>query len=155
CAYSCSFCYVESVQTKNWNDPKNEPWKAIKDAAPDGKFENVVIRREGALESMHQQLLTRGKPRFRADLNDQRVIYSSPLVDVAANMDLVRETVLACCNILELTNWHIRLLSKSNLLPKIAKELMERACDGRHGTEAFTRADVKARMIFGVSTGTL
>jgi DNA repair photolyase len=67
------------------------------------------------------------------------VIYASPLVDVAANMDLVRETIEICRTILELTGWHIRLLSKSNLLPKVAEAL----------------ADFRDRMIFGVSTGTL
>jgi DNA repair photolyase len=70
---------------------------------------------------------------------DRRVIYSSPLVDVAANMDLVKESIEACRAICELTNWDIRLLSKSNLLPKIAEALK----------------DFKERLIFGVSTGTL
>jgi len=67
------------------------------------------------------------------------VIYASPLVDVAANMDLARETVEICKVILELTNWEIRLLSKSNLLPKIAESL----------------TGYRSRMIYGVSTGNL
>jgi len=68
------------------------------------------------------------------------VIYSSPLVDIAANMELVRETVDACNTILELTHWQIRLLSKSNLLPQIAQRIASSYHD---------------RLIFGVSTGTL
>src|SRR5436190_17847327 len=52
-------------------------------------------------------------------------------------MDLVRETIEACKLILELTHWQIRLLSKSNLLPIIARELP------------------RDRIIYGVSTGTL
>jgi DNA repair photolyase len=58
-------------------------------------------------------------------------------VDVAANIDLARETIEACKIILQLTHWQIRLLSKSNLLPLIARELPP------------------DRMIYGVSSGTL
>lgn len=145
CAYSCKFCYVPTMMTKNPH------WQAIKGQAPGGLFENVVIRRKGALESMRQQLLTRGKPRF-PDINDKRVIYASPLVDVAANMDLVRETVEACTLVLSLTHWHIRLLSKSNMLPQVARGLMRAANDSKG---AFTVDDVVKRLIFGVSTGTL
>ena len=65
------------------------------------------------------------------------MIYASPLVDIAANMDLVRETIEVCKLILALTHWQIRLLSKSNLLPIIARELP------------------RDRIIYGVSTGTL
>lgn len=68
----------------------------------------------------------RGRPKFRTLAGgqpDRRVIYASPLVDVAGNLELVRETVEICRVILELTNWQIRLLSKSNLLPKIAEGL--------------------------------
>ena len=57
----------------------------------------------------------------------------------AANLALARQTVEACEIILGLTNWHIRLLSKSNLLPVIATAL----------------AKYRDRLIFGVSTGTL
>ncbi len=68
-------------------------------------------------------------------------------------MELVKETVEACKLILELTNWHIRLLSKSNLLPMIAQ--------GLNGHPRFmdafnTGVNVsRQRVIFGVSTGTL
>lgn len=139
CVYSCAFCYVETMMTKNPH------WQAIKADAPDGKFENVVIRRAGALEAMRQQLTDRhGKAKFN-DPEDRRVIFSSPLVDVAGNLDLVAETIEACQLILELTNWQIRLLSKSNFLPRIAKGLAI--------MDQGTRA--KERVIYGVSTGTL
>lgn len=137
CQYSCSFCYVEAMMQKNPH------WQAIKDQAPDGKFENVVIRREGAVEAVRKQIThANGKPRF-GDPTDRRVIYASPLVDVAANMELVRETVDICREILSLTHWQIRLLSKSSLLPKVAEAI---AAEGRCWED---------RMIFGVSTGTL
>jgi DNA repair photolyase len=126
CAYSCAFCYVPNLMRKS------QHLRDIREP-----HESVVIRRAGAIEAMRAQLVDRnGRPKFN-DLNDRRVVYASPLVDVAANMDLVRETIEACKLILELTHWQIRLLSKSNLLPIIAGELP------------------RDRIIYGVSTGTL
>lgn len=54
-------------------------------------------------------------------------------------MVLVKETAVACRIIFELTNWDVRVLSKSSLLPELAKLIPER---------------FKDRMIYGVSTGT-
>ena len=128
CAYSCAFCYVPDLMRKN-------PHKIQGDA----DHVDIVVRRRGAVELIRKQLTYKdGSPKFLKP-DDRRVIFSSPLVDVGANMDLVRETIEACRAILELTNWQIRLLSKSNLLPKIAEAL----------------ADSKDRVIYGVSTGTL
>lgn len=128
CAYSCTFCYVPDLMRKS-------PHMA-EIARP---LEEVVIRRADALKILQDQLLdSKGRPRF-TDPQDTRVIYASPLVDVAANLTLARETILACHFILSHTPWHIRLLSKSNLLPEIA-----------HALEAH-----RDRVIYGVSTGTL
>jgi DNA repair photolyase len=105
------------------------------------RHEDVVVRRSRAIEVMRSQLVDRyGRAKFN-DPKDVRVIYASPLVDIAANMELVRETIEACKLVLDLTHWKIRLLSKSNLLPVIAKE--------------FSDVDSKARILYGVSTGTL
>lgn len=131
CAYSCSFCYVPAMILKSPHT------KDIKES-----FEDVVIRRSGALIALGNQLRSK-KGRELAE--KPLVIYSSPLVDVAANMTLVNETIQACQDILGCTRWHIRLLSKSTLLPKIAQGLC-----GNCGEE-----EARARMIFGVSTGTL
>ncbi len=128
CAYSCSFCYVPDMMEKS---PHLRGITA--------KHEDIVIRRHGALQVLRDQLTTRGQPRF-PDAADKRVIYSSPLVDVAANLELVKETIEACLIILELTHWDIRLLSKSNLLPRVADGIPEKWAQ---------------RMIYGVSTGTL
>lgn len=135
CAYSCSFCYVPSAMLKLT--------KPLLDR--EGvRHEDVVIRRGGALKALRNQLFTaKGLLRFN-DPNDRRVIYSSPLVDVAANVELVNETVDACRLLLDCTHWQIRLLSKSNLLPMVARQLFE-----SHPKLAMER------MIFGVSTGTL
>ncbi len=132
CGFSCSYCYVPSIMRKQ------RPYYASLGIV--GRHEDIVIRRGGAVERLRAQLMTRtGEPKFRDD-KDCRVIYASPLVDVAANVELALETIVACNVILELTNWHIRLLSKSNLLPFIARALP---------------ATAKRRVIFGVSTGTL
>ena len=131
CAYTCSFCYVPDMMRKQ------KPY--LHSLGIDAPHEQIVIRRRGAIARLRAELTDRsGRPKYKTP-NDTRVIYSSPSVDVAANMELVRETIEACKVILDLTNWQIRLLSKSNLLPKIAQELS-------------THRD---RMIYGVSTGTL
>jgi DNA repair photolyase len=132
CAFSCAFCYVEGQFALN--SPVQNLLKEH-----DVKFDEIVIRRKDAVGKV-RAFLTRpnGKPRYLSP-SDTRVIYSSPLVDVAANMLLVLETIEICREILTLTNWQIRLLSKSNLLPQIAKAFPE----------------YKDRLIFGVSTGTL
>lgn len=128
CPYTCAFCYVPAIMRKT-------------SPLPEGvKHEDVVIRRKDALELMRSQLVGKRGVRF-PDPQDNRVIYASPLTDVAANMELVRETIEACRLILEHTHWQIRLLSKSNLLPKVAA--------------AFSHESVKSRIIYGVSTGTL
>lgn len=132
CAYSCSFCYVDSLMQKNPHT------KEIREKGI--SFEDVVIRRENSIEAVKIQLLDKeGKPKYKTP-SDTRVIYASPLVDVAANMTLVKETVEVCRLMLEYTNWQIRLLSKSNLLPKLAHMIDD---------------SYKDRMIYGVSTGTL
>ena len=128
CVYSCQFCYVEDLMRKS---PHMQ--------GIDRPHEEVVVRREGANDALRKQLAhSNGKPRY-PDPADNRVLYMSPLVDVAGNITLRDETIEACKLILELTHWHIRILSKSNLLPTIAEALAEH----RH------------RMIYGVSTGTL
>ncbi len=136
CNFSCSYCYVPDAMRKQKD--------LLEKQGVMGAHEDIVIRREYPLEILHSQL-TQGlrgggkKYKFESDTNDTRVIYGSPLVDVAGNMELVKETIEICKYILGVTHWQIRLLSKSNLLPKVAEEL----------------EDFKERMIFGVSTGTL
>jgi DNA repair photolyase len=128
CAYQCAFCYVPDLMRKN-------PHRLD----PGIIHEEVVVRRANPIEVMRSQLLYRDGRRRFPDSGPVRVIYASPLVDVAANLELVRETIEACRTILELTPWHIRLLSKSNLLPKVDDGL----------------AAYRQRIIYGVSTGTL
>jgi len=141
CPYSCSFCYVPSQMLKQ------TPW--LEQHGVTGKHEDVVIRRADAVEIARKQLESHSK----ADRMTKKVIYASPLTDVAANMELVRETVELCKVILELTNWDIRLLSKSNLLPKVAQAIQE-ADKGTYVCDCEARI-WSTRVIYGVSTGTL
>lgn len=145
CAYSCSFCYVDAMQAKR------QAW--LKAHGVEGEHMSHVVRREGAAAMVRRQILSKPEA-FRMA---KKVIYSSPLVDVAANMELVRETVDICKVILANTNWDIRLLSKSNLLPKVASGIADG--EGNQCGECSSCRDhqrwAKERIIYGVSTGTL
>ena len=139
CAYSCTFCYV-STSLRYQAPPLI---KAHNNACGTAlQFQDVVIRRKHAPDLLRAQLLSKdGHPKY-PDPADRRVVYSSTLVDVAANMELLRETAEACNLILDHTSWDIRLLSKSNLLHKLIADLQ---IPQRH----------HHRLILGFSTGTL
>ena len=139
CAYSCSFCYVGSMQ-RYLAPPLLDAHKLTHGVTL--PFEDVVIRRRNAVDLLRAQLLDGHGRRRYPDDGDNRVAFSSTTVDVAANMELLRETAEACKLILEHTAWHIRLLSKSNLLHLlVAREMIPRK--------------YHHRLIFGFSTGTL
>ncbi len=132
CAFSCTFCYVTTLLLKNkWIQ------QILKQTGLE--FSDIVVRRQSPMEQLRKQLTPRGKAKY-LDPADTRVIYASPLVDIAANMELVNETAQMCLAILELTHWQIRLLSKSPLIAKIANLIPDR---------------FQHRMIYGLSTGTL
>ena len=137
CPFSCAYCYVESVirrlvqwLIKEYNRRTGE----------NRSFHELVIRRRNALEVIKSQLVAAYGSPIYDDPDDRRVIYSSTLVDVAANKELFEETVAICLLILENTNWQIRLLSKSALLGKLVEELPEKYHE---------------RLILGFSIGTL
>jgi DNA repair photolyase len=73
----------------------------------------------------------------------RQVIFASAFVDVAATRELALETVEMCDLVLKLSDFQIRLLSKSPLL----YEVVARQLAGRN-------PQAKARVIFGLSTGT-
>ena len=102
--------------------------------------------RRGVYHGFVHEVPSEDKVKLNADPEDRRVVYASPADDVAANMDLARQTVEACKLILVHTNWQIRLLSKSTFLPQIAAMLAD--------WSFAARPDVYGRVIFGVSTGT-
>ncbi len=144
CVYSCAFCYVPDLIRKLRATPVME--------GIEGRHEDIVIRRVGQEDltgldagRLSTAQIARDQLHGRKDRFEVKTIYASPLVDVAGNMDLVRETVEICKVILNETRWDIRLLSKSNLLPKVAQLLEEWNENGAP----------RLRVIYGVSTGTL
>lgn len=143
CAYSCEFCYVGAQMIKV-DKPYLVALNTQRKARGESEltFEEVVIRRPNAIKLLRAQLFRKnGQPKF-TDSNDNRVVYASTLVDVASNMELLRETAALCNLILDNTAWQIRLLSKSSLLHRLFKDNLIPA-KHRH------------RMILGFSTGTL
>lgn len=139
CVYGCEFCYVEAAMRKSITPFLQS---LNQSAGTSYDFPDVVIRRKNALKLLRGQLFdSKEMPKFD-DPNDNRVVFSSTLVDVAANMVLLRETADACNLLLDHTHFQIRLLSKSNLLHKL---IADRMIPERH----------HQRIIFGFSTGTL
>ena len=133
CAFSCKYCYVEAMIFR-----KSKRLKALSQERGLA-FEGMCVEIEDAPAKARKYLTRNGKPKF-ADPTDNRVIFASPLVDVAANMSQVQTTVEICNAILELTHWQIRLLSKSPLLLEVAKRIPEQ---------------YRNRVIYGLSTGTM
>lgn len=132
CAYSCTFCYV---------GPTLKKLKRLQHIMKDRnlKFEGMCVEIKDAAIKVREYLTKNGQPKY-SDPDDTRVIYGSPLVDIAATMDQARETVAICKAILELTHWQIRLLSKSSFLKYVAEQIPVK---------------YKDRVIYGLSTGTL
>ena len=131
CYFSCLFCCVASLLSRNASVLRITKETGL-------AFDQIAIERDNPLPVLRRELIGRnGLPKF-GDPEDRRVIFASPLVDVAANLPAAQATVAACRIILANTHWQIRLLSKSALLRTVAEGLVE----------------YKDRVIYGVSTGT-
>ncbi len=131
CHFMCSFCYVGPLLCRHAAIARICKEYGLTPA-------DIVVEKEDPLPILRRQLIDgKGRRRF-PDSNDQRVIFASPLVDVAANAATAQQTVAACRLILENTSWQIRLLSKSALLRSVAEQLEEYKC----------------RVIYGFSSGT-
>jgi len=138
CAYSCTYCYVGAM-LRYLTPPVIKEYNACTSQCLG--FGDVVIRRVNALALLKGQLLTKsGARRFKQ--GDNRMLFTSSTVDLAANMELLRETADACNLILEHTDLQIRLLSKSSLLHRLIGDKM-------------IPKRYHHRLIFGFSTGTL
>ena len=149
CVYSCSFCYVGSQMWKLVHSKvRNHNEKHGENRA----FEDFVIRRSNPMATLRKQVLGKDgdvKKRFR-NPEDNRVVYSSTLVDVAANIELLKETADWVNFLLDNTFWQVRLLTKSNLLHKlVADDLVP------DKTKPGSSWSHHQRLIFGFSTGTL
>jgi DNA repair photolyase len=139
CVFSCTFCYVPNAMIKLHAARLAE---FNRETGLNLGLDQVVIRRRGFLDVLKKQLLNPDGTRIYADPNDNRVLYSSTLVDVAGNMELLRETAEACILIFDNTEWQIRLLSKSSLLACLV-------------TQGMIPEKYHHRLILGFSTGTL
>jgi DNA repair photolyase len=172
CAYSCPYCYVEAMvikqeQVRDILAASGKPFNEVvirrnnamqrlaqdltrktrkKEQIPaaDKLLTPELIERWGL---KNEWSLAGRFAKYAGPEWEGKIIYASPLVDVAATKVLANETVEMCEVILRLTGFHIRLLSKSPLLADVAEELARRLPDPRTGA--------KARMILGFSTGTL
>ncbi len=139
CAYSCAYCYVESM-LRYLAPPVLQAHE--QESGKPLEFSEAVIRRRNSVELLRDQLLTPSGTSKFSQREDCRVVFSSSTVDVAANMELLRETATLINLILEHTHWHIRLLSKSHLLHKLVADGM-------------IPEKYHHRLIFGFSTGSL
>lgn len=143
CVFSCCYCYAGPAMTKvdkSVIEGFNTANGFSLESGTAKRITDLVIRRRHSIALLRSQLLTpEGRARY-LDPTDRRVVYSSTLVDVAANMEMLRETAEAVNLILEHTHWSVRLLSKSPLLARLIQLIPE-----RHWP----------RLIFGFSTGTL
>jgi len=143
CVFGCTFCYVEEQMRKLDKailDGYNARQRSLDPGHVDLGFQDVVIRRRNALPVLADQLVRKDGSRRYPDPDDHRVLYSSTLVDVAGNLELLQETAEACKLILSHTAWDIRLLSKSSLLRKLVELIPE---------------EFHQRLILGFSTATL
>ena len=139
CGFSCTYCYCESAVIKI-DKPVIDAHN--RQTGQNFGYQDVVIRRRNALEFLKSQLLDEDGSRIYSDPDDTRVVYSSTLVDVAGNTELLKETAAACLLILQNTAWQIRLLSKSSLLARLVqKEMIPK--------------EFHHRLILGFSIGTL
>jgi DNA repair photolyase len=141
CAYSCTYCYVPSAMLQV-DYQVLEDYQTANQIPHKVALSDVVIRRRNVLPILKQQLIRADGSDAFPDPEDKRVVFTSSLVDIAANFELLRETAEACNLILEHTHWDIRLLSKSNLLHKLVADLL-------------IPMKFHHRLIFGFSTGTL
>ena len=139
CTFSCTFCYVPEAVIKLHKDRLDE---FNRETGLNLTLDQVVIRRRGFLEVLKRQLLHPDGSRIYKDPNDNRVLYSSTLVDVAGNMELLQETADACILVFENTEWQIRLLSKNPILKLLV-------------TKGLIPKKYHHRLILGFSTGTL
>jgi DNA repair photolyase len=146
CAYSCEYCYVPQMMVKLDRVAKVLAERGL-------QHHEAVILREAALDVLLSQILNKDGRRKFGD-HDTRTLYTSPLDDVAANMDLVRATVQAVLLILTHTSWHVRILSKSPLITKLAGDLCTLA-ERHRSRDGVGEDEVRRRVVFGLSTGTL
>lgn len=139
CGFSCWYCYVETAVYRNVEvliRRFNRRWKT------NFGFQDLVIRRQDTIKVLKRQLLNSNGTRRFTDANDRRVVYTSTLVDAAANLELLKETAEAIIVIFENTDWDVRVLSKSAALKRLI-------------SDGLIPKKYHHRLILGFSIGTL
>ena len=134
CVFGCAYCY------ENYDVWARSRMKKVP-GLDGGDLCGVVVRRKDAINKLRQQLQKEIPYAQRyPGTPEKTVVFTATHVDPAPNMELATESAEAITLICENTDWDVRILSKSNLLPELVKMVPEK---------------FKRRMILGVSTGTL
>lgn len=129
CSFSCEYCSTAAVM---W---RNRQYDIIRLLNLDPR--NVLLRRLNPSDTLRRQLTDEhGLPRFKSP-DDDGIVEISSLVDCLANNQAFAETVELVQLLLDLTNWRIRILTKSALLKKFARRF----------------AAYKDRLLLGLSIG--
>jgi DNA repair photolyase len=132
CPFSCTYC---SVGATMFRSPQTRILRLLNIDHGD-----AVIRRLEPVPTLRAQLTFRnGTPRY-LDPNDRRVVIISPIVDPLASEELLEETLELILLVFKLTNWLVRILTKSMLVRKLAERIPK---------------EYRDRMIYGLSIGIL
>lgn len=132
CLYGCTYC---SVGSSMFRSPQTRILRLLNIDHGD-----AVIRRLDPVAILRNQLtFKKGDPRY-LNADDRRVAFMSPIVDPLPSEEFLEETLDLMLPVFELTNWDIRILSKSMLVQKLASRIPEK---------------YRLRVIYGLSIGIL
>ncbi|TAE92034.1 MAG: hypothetical protein EAZ81_04050 [Verrucomicrobia bacterium] len=130
CAFTCVYCSSPTMMSRSMHTRILRVLNV--------KHSEVILRRFEPVKILRMQLSDKkGLPRYK---DDNGVVILSPIVDPLANMELMEESFQMILAIMELTNWDVRILTKSMLIKKLATKIPD---EYRH------------RIIYGLSIGTL
>jgi len=130
CGLFCAYCSSGAVM--KWNNQTD----ILRVLGLD--HSDVVIRRLDPLETARRQLTNPDGSPLYADPEDTGIVELASIVDPLATPELMRETTKLARLIFELTHWRVRVLSKSRLLAKFARQFV---------------GDERRRLLLGFSIG--
>ena len=131
CMYSCAYC---SVGATMFRSPDTAILRLLEIAHGD-----AIIRRLDPGKILRGQLTYKdGTPRYKG--KGGGVVILSPIVDPLPSIGFLEESLELVLLIMELTDWDVRVLTKSMLVRKLA---------------ALIPAQHRHRIIYGLSLGTL
>jgi len=132
CAFSCAYCSVGASMFRN---PDTAILRLL-----GIDHRDAVIRRLDPAKTLREQLTFRDGSRRFKDPDDRRVVFLSPIVDPLPTIELLNESLELILLIMELTNWDVRVLTKSMFVRKLAKCIPKK---------------YRNRIIYGLSLGIL